>query len=132
MRSSTCGALAALALASVPVLYFSATVAPAAGLAVPSRDDGLAVSAPDGEWAAAPSRDVQVVKAARFALAEQVKLTQNPLKLLAIKHVRQRELVDMHYSMNLLVLSEGRRRLAIAVVTASPDGAMVLTRWHWV
>jgi hypothetical protein len=34
--------------------------------------------------------------------------------------------------MNLMVQSEGKRHLVIAVVWVKPDGGMELTRWHWV
>lgn len=123
MRSLTRGAKAALALASILALYFSMDFSPAAEPAAPSRPGG---------WSPAESRDSQVVQAARFALAEQIRRTHNPLKLLAIKHVRQQVVAGMNYSMNLLVQSEGQRRLIIAVVWAKPDGSMELTRWHWV
>jgi hypothetical protein len=130
MRSLNRGAFTALALASVLILYFTASMAPAANLVIPAAD--VAAPARPGGWSAAQSRDDQVVRAAHFALAEKVRQTQSPLKLLAIKHVRQQVVAGMNYSMNLLVLSEGQRRLVIAVVWAKPDGSMELTRWHWV
>jgi hypothetical protein len=114
---------AALVLASVLALYFNTPIALAADRPVPT---------PTGGWSSAPSRDRQVVKAARFALAEQARQSQSPLKLLAIKHVRQQPVAGVNYSMNLLVLSEGQRHLVIAVVWTRPDGSMELTRWHWV
>ncbi len=123
MRSLTRGAWAALALAFVPALYFMVS---------PAHAGGLPVSNLAGGWSAAVSRDAVVVKAAHFALVEQIRQTRNPLKLLAIKHVRQQVVAGTHYSMNLLVQSEGQRRLVIAVVWMRLDGSMELTRWHWV
>ncbi|NVO05645.1 MAG: hypothetical protein HXX19_06750 [Rhodoferax sp.] len=123
MRSLSRGARAAPFVACALALYFVIHTAQADGMPAPSLPGG---------WSAAPSRDVQVVKAARFAVAEQTRQTQMPVKLLAIKHVRQQVVAGMNYSMNLLVQSEGQRRLVIAVVWAKPDGSMELTRWHWV
>lgn len=119
MRSLTCGAWAAF----VSALCFTISPAQAAGL--PALDM-------PGGWSAAVSGDGEVVKAAHFALVEQIRQTRNPLKLLAIKHVRQQVVAGTHFSMNLLVQSEGQRRLVIAVVWTRLDGSMELTRWHWV
>ena len=77
-------------------------------------------------------QDEPVVRAAHFALREQTRQSQVAFKLLAIKHARHQVLAGMHYSMNLMVLAEGKRRLVIAAVWIKPDGSMELTRWHWV
>jgi hypothetical protein len=34
--------------------------------------------------------------------------------------------------MNLMVQSDGKRQLAIAVVWVKLNGSMELTHWHWV
>jgi hypothetical protein len=38
----------------------------------------------------------------------------------------------VNYSMNLMIESEGARRLVIVVVWVHPDGSQELTGWHWV
>jgi hypothetical protein len=117
------GAFAAFAMASALVLYFSLTSAQAADLGSPALAGG---------WSAAGLQDEPVVRAARFALQEQARQSQVGFKLLAIKHARQQVVAGMNYSMNLMVQSDGKRRLVIAVVWTKPDGSMELTRWHWV
>lgn len=92
----------------------------------------LAEQTPPGGWSAAGLQDEHVIKAARFALLEQARLSQVAFKLLAIKHARQQVVAGTNYSMNLMVQTEGKRRLVIAVVWTKPDGSMELTRWHWV
>jgi Aspartic acid proteinase inhibitor len=92
----------------------------------------LGVQTPVGGWSAAGLQDEPVLKAARFALQEQSRQSQSTFKLLAIKHARQQLVAGIHYSMNLMVQSEGKKRLVIAVVWTRPDGSMELTRWHWV
>jgi hypothetical protein len=72
------------------------------------------------------------VVSAKFAVQEQARQSRSELKLLAIKHARHQVVAGSSYSMNLMVHSEGRRRLVIAVVWLKPDGSMELTRWHWV
>ena len=85
-----------------------------------------------GGWHSVPVQEESVVKAARFALKEQTRQFHTPIKLLAIKHARQQVVAGSNFSMNLMVESEGHKRLIIAVVWVKPDGAMELTRWHWV
>ena len=85
-----------------------------------------------GGWVSVSSRDEQVITAARYALLEQSRQSQSDIKLLAVKHARQQVVAGSNFSMNLMVLSEGKKRLAIAVVWSKPDGSMELTRWHWV
>lgn len=85
-----------------------------------------------GGWISVPSQEEAVVKAARFALQEQARVSHSPLKLLAIKHARQQVVAGTNISMNLMVMAEGKKRLVIAVVWTKPDGSMELTRWHWV
>jgi hypothetical protein len=46
--------------------------------------------------------------------------------------VRLQVVSGSNFSMNLMVMSEGKRRLAIAVVWSKLDGSLELTRWHWV
>jgi hypothetical protein len=70
--------------------------------------------------------------AARFAMLEQARQSSMELKLITIKHARHQVVAGSHYSMNLMVQSEGKRHLVIAVVWVKPDGGMELTRWHWV
>lgn len=77
-------------------------------------------------------QDEGVKKAAQFALEAQERHTRSRLTLLAIKHARQQVVAGTNYSMNLMVQSEGKRRLVIAQVWTKPDGSMQLTRWHWV
>jgi hypothetical protein len=115
------GVLAALAAAST--LALPSTSAQAADLGAPAIVGG---------WVSVPSRDDQVLKAARFAMLEQARQSSMELKLIAIKHARHQVVAGSNFSMNLMVLSEGKKRLAIAVVWAKPDGSMELTRWHWV
>jgi uncharacterized protein YfaP (DUF2135 family) len=123
VRYLTRGACTALAMVSAMALYFHWTAAPAAN---------LSAQAPEGGWNPAELQNEQVVKAARFALSEQTRQTQVAFKLLAIKHARQQMAQGAHYSMNLMVQSEGKRHLVIAVVWIKPNGGMELTRWHWV
>jgi hypothetical protein len=123
VRNFSRGAFAALSLAFALFLYFGLTTAQSAD---------LDPQASAGGWSAAGLQDEQVVRSARFALAEQARRSQFGFKLLAIKHARLQELAGFNYSMNLLVLAEGKRRLVIAVVWNKPDGSMELTRWHWV
>ena len=88
-----------------------------------------AQTAPGG-WSAAGLQDEQVLRAARFAVLEQARQSQGTCKLLTIKHARQQVVVGMHYSMNPMVQSEGKRRLVIAEVWVKPNGSTELTRWH--
>lgn len=85
-----------------------------------------------GAWSPAPLNDDAVKKAAQFALAAQAQQARTPLTLLSIKHARRQVVAGTNYSMNLMVHTEGKRRLVIAQVWAKPDGSMHLTRWHWV
>lgn len=114
-------ALTALALATslgLPVL--------------PARAAGLGAQPIPGAWVSVSARDDEVVKAARYAMVEQSRRTNAALKLLAIKHARHQVVAGNNFSMNLMVLSEGKRRLVIAVVWVKLDGTQELTRWHWV
>jgi hypothetical protein len=92
------------------------------------------LGAPDepGGWTSVAAQDDQVMVTARFAVLEQARQSGSALKLLSIKHARHQFVAGSNISMNLMVLSEGRRRLAIAVVWIKPNGSMELTRWHWV
>lgn len=83
-------------------------------------------------WRAAGLQDDLVLRSARFALLEKARQSRVAFTLLAIKHARQQEAQGMHHSMNLMVQTEGKRRLVIAVVWTKPNGSMELTRWHWV
>jgi hypothetical protein len=85
-----------------------------------------------GGWTSIASQDEQVVRTAKFAVQEQTRQSRSELKLLSIKHARQQVVAGSNFSMNLMVQSEGKRRLVIAVVWVKPDGSMQLTRWHWV
>lgn len=114
-----------------------AFVAPCVALATAfvftsSLAQDLAAQPIAGGWHSVPVQEEAVVKAARFALTEQTRQFHTPIKLLAIKHARQQVVAGNNFSMNLMVESEGHKRLIIAVVWVKPDGAMELTRWHWV
>ena len=85
-----------------------------------------------GGWNSVDTHDAQVLRAAHFALAEQVRLTHASLSLLAIQHARQQVAEGLNYSMNLMVQNEGKKHLVVAVVWVRPDGRLELTRWHWV
>lgn len=85
-----------------------------------------------GGWSAAPLQDEPVRRAAAFAVQEQNRKTNAHLRLLSIKHARIQVVAGVNYSMNLMVESEGKRRLIIAVVWVHPDGTQELTGWHWV
>jgi hypothetical protein len=115
--------LAALAIGSAMALNSHLKAAHAAEL------DTQALA---GGWTSAGLQDEQIIKAAKFALSEQTRQSQQGIRLLAIKHARQQVVSGMNYSMNLMVQNEGKRRLVIAVVWVKPDGSMELTRWHWV
>ena len=117
------GSLAALSISCPLVLFLCLTKAQAGEPVQQAQADG---------WRAADLQDDKVVKAARFALQEQARHSRAAIKLLAIKHARQQVVRGMHYSMNLMLQTEGKRRLVIAVVWTKPDGSMELTRWHWV
>ena len=113
------GAWMAFTMASALALYFNLSLA-------------HAQVAPAGGWSPVGLQDEAVLQAARFALQEQSRQIPGGLKLLAIKHARQQVVAGTNYSMNLMLRSEGKKRLAIAVVWVKPDGSMELTRWHWV
>jgi hypothetical protein len=85
-----------------------------------------------GGWSSVASQDDQVIRTARFAVLEQARQSGSELKLLSIRHARHQVVAGSNFSMNLMVLSEGKRRLVIAVVWVKPEGSMELTRWHWV
>lgn len=85
-----------------------------------------------GGWSSIDTHDEQVLRAARFALAEQARQTHANLSLLAIKHARQQVAQGLNYSMNLMVQTEGKKHLVVAVVWQRPDGRLELMRWHWV
>jgi len=85
-----------------------------------------------GGWSSVGTQNDQVVLSAKFAVQEQARQTHSELKLLSIKHARQQVVAGSNFSMNLMVQSEGKRRLVIAVVWVKPDGSMELTHWHWV
>ena len=112
------------------VAFALATALPHQSFAAQAADSDVPGS--PGGWASVSSRDDQVVKAARFAMQEQSRQSNANLTLLAIKHARQQVVTGYNFSMNLMVLSEGKKRLVIAVVWSKPDGSMELTRWHWV
>lgn len=124
MRISIRGALASLGGALALVVL----AAPQSG-AIASN---LAVPAAPGGWTSVPFRDERVLPIAKFAVLEQVRQSGSALKLLSVKHVRHQVVAGSNFSMNLMVLSEGKRHLVIAVVWVKPDGSMQLTRWHWV
>jgi hypothetical protein len=113
----------ALAVASAMCLSLCLSLAHAAGASELARSDG---------WRSTGVQEELVVHAARFAMQEQNRLLQVVMKLIAIKHARRLEGSGMQLSMNLRVRTEGKKRLAIAVVWVRPDGGMELTRWHWV
>jgi hypothetical protein len=92
----------------------------------------LGATAVPGGWSSVASRDDQVILTAKFAVLEQARQSKSTLKLLSIKHARHQVVAGSNFSMNLMVLSESKRRLVIAVVWVKPDGSMELTRWHWV
>ena len=85
-----------------------------------------------GAWSPAPLNDDAVKRAAQFALTAQAQQARSQLTLLAIKHARRQAAAGTNYSMNLMVQTEGKRRLVIAEVWAKLDGTLQLTRWHWV
>ncbi len=124
MRISIRGALAsfggALALVVIAALLSGAIAA-----------DVGAQALPDG-WSSVGTQNDQVIVSAKFAVQEQVRQSRAELKLLSIKHARHQVVAGSNYSMNLMVLSEGKRRLVIAVVWVKLDGGMELTGWHWV
>ena len=124
MRISIRGAFAsfgaALCLVVVAALLSSALAA------------DLGVQTLAGGWTSIASQDEQVLRTAKFAVLEQARQSRSELKLLSIKHARQQVVAGSNFSMNLMVQSEGKRRLVIAVVWVKPDGSMQLTRWHWV
>jgi hypothetical protein len=115
--ASFCGALALVVIAAL----LSGAIAA-----------DLGAQAPPGGWSSVGTQNDQVVVSAKFAVQEQARQSRSELKLLAIKHARHQVVAGSSYSMNLMVHSEGRRRLVIAVVWLKPDGSMELTRWHWV
>lgn len=121
MRNASFRALAALAVASA--VAFPVGVAHAI--------DPQAQAAAGG-WVSVPLKEDAVVRSARFAIGEQSRRMRSELKLLAIKHARQQVVDGSHYSMNLMVQSEGKRHLVVVAVRVKPDGSMELTRWHWV
>ena len=92
----------------------------------------LGAPAVPGGWRSVASQDDQVIKTAKFAVLEQGRQSVTALKLLSIKHAHHQVVAGGNFSMNLMVLSEGKRRLVIAVVWVKPDGSMELMRWHWV
>jgi len=121
LRNLTRGAFVALTMALAISLHFA--IAHAAD---------LGARAIAGGWTSVPSQEESVVQAARFSLQEQTRQSHSPVKLLSIKHARQQLVAGSSFSMNLMVLSEGKKRLAIAVVWLKSDGSMELTRWHWI
>ncbi len=92
----------------------------------------LGVQTLAGGWTSIAHQEEQVLRTARFAVQEQARQSRAELKLLSIKHARHQVVAGSNFSMNLMVQSEGKRRLVIAVVWVKPDGSMQLTRWHWV
>jgi hypothetical protein len=92
----------------------------------------LGAQALPGGWSSVGTQNDQVVLSAKFAVLEQGRQSRSELKLLSIKHARQQVVAGSNFSMNLMVQSEGKRRLVIAVVWVKPDGSMELTHWHWV
>ena len=100
--------------------------------AQPARGADVSAQPIPGGWVSVSTRDDRVITAARFAIAEQSRQLNTGLKLLAIKHARHQVVAGNNFSMNLMILSEGKRRLVIAVVWVKPDGTQELTRWHWV
>jgi hypothetical protein len=121
VRNFTRGALVALTMVLAISLHL--TIAHAADLGVQPVAGG---------WTSVSSQDETVVKAARFAVQEQVRQSHSPIKFISIKHARQQVVAGSNISMNLMVMAEGKKRLVIAVVWAKLDGSMELTRWHWV
>lgn len=121
MQYSTRGAIAALGVAAAIASTLTTTHAA-----------DLAMQPMAGGWTSVSGQEDPVIKAAKFALVEQVRQSRSEIKLLAIKHARQQVVAGTNYSMNLMVQSEGKKRLAIAVVWKKTDGSMELTRWHWV
>ena len=124
MRISIRGAFAsfggALALVVIAALLSAAIAAELGAQTLP------------GGWSSVGTQNDQVVLSAKFAVQEQARQTHSELKLLSIKHARQQVVAGSNFSMNLMVQSEGKRRLVIAVVWVKPDGSMELTHWHWV
>ncbi len=124
MRISIRGAFAsfggALALVVIAALLSGAIAA------------DLGIQALPGGWSSVGTQNDQVMVSAKFAVQEQARQIRSELKLLSIKHARQQVVAGSNFSMNLMVLSEGKRRLVIAVVWVKLDGSMELTRWHWV
>jgi hypothetical protein len=92
----------------------------------------LGAQAMPGGWTSVAAQNDQIVLSAKFAVQEQARQSRSELKLLSIKHARQQIVAGSNYSMNLMVQSEGKRHLVIAVVWLKPNGSMELTRWHWV
>ena len=121
MSSKFSSAVAALALASAGLT-----------LSLSSHSADIATAPIAGGWSAAPLQDENVKKAAQFALTAQENQSHTSFKLLAIKHARQQVVTGTNYSMNLMIQTEGKRRLVIAEVWAKLDGSLQLTRWHWV
>ncbi len=107
-----------------------------AAASAPQSFPSFAAPAPeitmDGAWSPVPLNDEAVKKAAQFALVAQAQQARSQLTLLSIKHARRQVVAGTNYSMNLMVHTEGKRRLVIAQVWAKLDGSMHLTRWHWV
>jgi hypothetical protein len=124
VRISIRGAIAsfggALALVVIAALLSGAIAADLGAQALP------------GGWSSVGTQNDQVVLSAKFAVLEQGRQSRSELKLLSIKHARQQVVAGSNFSMNLMVQSEGKRRLVIAVVWVKPDGSMELTHWHWV
>ena len=85
-----------------------------------------------GTWSSVSHRDEQVIRLAKFAVLEQARQSGSDLKLFSIKHARQQLVAGSNFSMNLMVQSDGKRQLAIAVVRVKLNGSMELTHWHWV
>jgi hypothetical protein len=107
-----------------------ASLGAALALAVMAADLGAPPIA--GGWTPVACQSDQVILTAKYAVLEQARQSRSELKLLSIKHARQQVVAGSNFSMNLMVHSEGKRRLVIAVVWVKPDGSMELTRWHWV
>jgi hypothetical protein len=124
MRISIRGAFASLGKGLGPIMVM--------GLFSTAMAADLGVPVVPGGWTSVASHDDEVTRLARFAVLEQGRKSGSELKLLAVKHARHQVVAGSQYSMNLMVQSEGKRHLVIAVVWLKPDGGMELTRWHWV
>jgi hypothetical protein len=124
VRISIRGALApfcfALAMVTFAVLLSSAFAAELDATTLP------------GAWSSVSHRDEQVIRVAKFAVLEQTRQSGSELKLLSVKHARHQLVAGSNFSMNLMVQSDGKRQLAIAVVWVKLNGSMELTHWHWV